>query len=244
MSARITLATAARVLRQIRRDHRTLALILVVPALLLTLFRYVFDGQEETFNRVGPPMVGLFPFISMFLVTSIAMLRERTTGTLERLMSLPLAKLDLLLGYGIAFAGLAVVQATLTSLVGFGALGLESDGPVWLIVVLAVANALLGMALGLFLSAFAQTEFQAVQFMPAFVLPQILLCGLIVPRERMASLLEWASDALPLTYAYDALARATGDDLGGRLVVDTLVVAGAIVLALVLGATTLRRRTA
>jgi ABC-2 type transport system permease protein len=177
-------------------------------------------------------------------VTSIAMLRERTTGTLERLMSLPLAKLDLLLGYGIAFAGLAVAQATLTSLVGFGALGLESDGPVWLIVVLAVANALLGMALGLFLSAFAQTEFQAVQFMPAFVLPQILLCGLIVPRERMASLLEWASDALPLTYAYDALARATGDDLGGRLVVDTLVVAGAIVLALVLGATTLRRRTA
>jgi ABC-2 type transport system permease protein len=244
MTTRITLATAARVLRQIRRDHRTLALILVVPALLLTLFRYVFDGQEETFNRVGPPMVGLFPFISMFLVTSIAMLRERTTGTLERLMSLPLAKLDLLLGYGIAFAGLAVVQATLTSLVAFGALGLESDGPVWLIVVLAVGNALLGMALGLFLSAFAQTEFQAVQFMPAFVLPQILLCGLIVPRERMASVLEWVSDALPLTYAYDALARATGDDLGRRLVVDALVVAGAIALALLLGATTLRRRTA
>ena len=156
MSIRITLATAARVLRQIRRDHRTLALILVVPAVLLTLFKYVFYGQEETFDRVGPPMVGLFPFISMFLVTSIAMLRERTTGTLERLMSLPLAKLDLLLGYGIAFALLAVVQATLTSAVAFGALGLDSAGPVWLVVLLAVANAVLGMALGLFLSAFAQ----------------------------------------------------------------------------------------
>ena len=244
MSPRITFSTAARVLRQIRRDHRTLALILVVPAVLLTLFKYVFDGQEETFNRVGPPMVGIFPFISMFLVTSIAMLRERTTGTLERLMSLPLAKLDLLLGYGIAFAGLAVVQATLTALVAFGPLGLETDGPVWLIVVLAMANALLGMALGLFLSAFAQTEFQAVQFMPAFVLPQILLSGLLAPRERMVSLLEWASDALPLTYAYDALARATADDLGTRLAVDVAVVVGAIVLALVLGATTLRRTTA
>jgi ABC-2 type transport system permease protein len=244
VSPRITAATAGRVLRQIRRDHRTLGLILIVPPLLLTLFKYVFDGQEETFNRVGPPMVGIFPFISMFLVTSIAMLRERTTGTLERLMSLPLAKLDLLLGYGIAFAGLAVVQATLTALVAFGPLGLDTAGAVWLIVVLAVGNALLGMALGLFLSAFAQTEFQAVQFMPAFVLPQILLCGLLVPRGRMASPLEWASDVLPLTYAYDALARATADDLDGRLAADVAVVAGAIVLALVLGATTLRRRTA
>jgi len=244
MSLRITVATAARVLRQIRRDHRTLALIVVVPPVLLTLFKYVFYGQEETFNRVGPPMVGLFPFISMFLVTSIAMLRERTTGTLERLMSLPLGKLDLLLGYGIAFAALAVVQATVTALVAFGLLGLDSQGPAWLIVLLAVANALLGMALGLLLSAFAQTEFQAVQFMPAFVLPQILLCGLLIDRAQMARALEVLSNVLPLTYAYDALARATADDLGRRLVVDAAVVGGAIVLALLLGATTLRRRTA
>jgi ABC-2 type transport system permease protein len=244
MSTRITLATAARVLRQIRRDHRTLALILFVPALLLTLFKYVFYGQEETFDRVGPPMVGLFPFISMFLVTSIAMLRERTSGTLERLMSLPLAKLDLLLGYGIAFALLAVAQATLTALVAFGALGLDAAGPVWLIVVLAVANAVLGMALGLFLSAFAQSEFQAVQFMPAFVLPQILLSGLLVAREDMARLLELISAVLPLTYAYDALVLATADDLGADLLLDTAIVLVAIGLALVLGATTLRRRTA
>jgi len=244
MSPRITFATAARVLRQIRRDHRTLALIVVVPPILLTLFKYVFYGQEETFNRVGPPMVGLFPFISMFLVTSIAMLRERTTGTLERLMSLPLGKLDLLLGYGIAFAALAVVQATVTALVAFGLLGLDSQGPAWLIVLLAVANALLGMALGLFMSAFAQSEFQAVQFMPAFVLPQILLCGLLIDRDHMARALELLSNLLPLTYAYDALARATADDLGRQLVVDVAVVGGAIVLALLLGATTLRRRTA
>jgi ABC-2 type transport system permease protein len=179
----------------------------------------------------------------MFLVTSIAMLRERTSGTLERLMSLPIGKLDLLLGYGIAFAALAVVQATLTAAVAFEALDLSTAGPVWLIVALAVANALLGMALGLFMSAFARTEFQAVQFMPAFVLPQLLLCGLLTPRDRMATVLRWVSDALPLTYAYDGLARATADDLATRLSVDVAVIAGAIVLSLVLGATTLRRRT-
>ena len=244
MSLRITLATAARVLRQIRRDRRTLALLIVVPPVLLTLFKYVFEDQPETFDRVGGPMVGLFPFITMFLVTSIAMLRERTTGTLERLMSLPLAKLDLLLGYALAFALVAAVQATLTALIAFGPLGLDTAGPVWLVVVLAVANAVLGMALGLFLSAFAQTEFQAVQFMPAFVLPQILLAGLLIPRDEMASALELVSDFLPLTYAYDALARATADALGTELLVDALVVAGFIVLSLVLGATTLRRRTA
>jgi ABC-2 type transport system permease protein len=244
MSLRITLATAGRVLRQLRRDHRTLALVLLVPALLITLFRYVFDGQEATFDRVGPPLVGIFPFVTMFLVTSIAMLRERTTGTLERLMSMPLAKLDLLLGYGLAFAAVASVQASLTAGVAFGFLGLDSAGPVWLIVVFAVGNAVLGMAMGLFLSAFAQTEFQAVQFMPAFVLPQILLAGLLVPREKMARVLELVSDVLPMTYAYDALAKAAADELDSRLLLDAALIGGFIVLALVLGATTLRRRTA
>ena len=243
MSGRIALATAARLLRQLVRDRRTLVLLLVVPPLLLTLFKYVFVDQEATFERVGAPMVGLFPFITMFLVTSIAVLRERTSGTLERLMSMPLAKLDLLVGYGIAFALVAAVQATLTSVVAFGPLGLETEGSVWIVVAIAIANAVLGMALGLFLSAFATTEFQAVQFMPAFVLPQILLCGLLVPRADMAEVLHVLSYALPLTYAYDALARATLGDTGGAFALDVAIVCGFIVLALALGATTLRRRT-
>jgi ABC-2 type transport system permease protein len=243
MSARATGATAVRVLMQLRRDRRTIALVLVVPPALLTLFKYVFQGQPQTFDRVGPTLVGIFPFVSMFIVTSIAMLRERTTGTLERLMSLPLAKLDLLLGYGIAFALVAGIQAGVTSAVAFGALGLDTAGPIWLVIVLAVGNALLGMSLGLFLSAFARTEFQAVQFMPAFVFPQIFLSGLLVPRERMARPLEVVSDFLPMTYAYDALAKATGDELGVRLAFDAGIVGGCIAVALVLGATTLRRRT-
>jgi ABC-2 type transport system permease protein len=232
------------VLGQLRRDPRTIALVLVVPPVLLTLFRYVFDEQPATFDRIGGPLIGLFPFIVMFLITSIAMLRERTTGTLERLMSLPLAKLDLLAGYGLAFALVGAAQASVTSAVAFGLLDLHTDGPVWAVVLIAVGNAVLGMALGLFLSAFASTEFQAVQFMPAFVFPQIILCGLLVPREEMPGVLEAASALLPLTYAYDALARVTIDDIDVRLWLDVAIIIGSIGLALVLGASTLRRRTA
>jgi len=243
VSPSIAVATAERVVRQLRRDRRTLALVLVVPPALLALFKYVFEAQPATFERIGAPLVGLFPFILMFLVTSIAMLRERTGGTLERLMSLPLAKLDLLLGYGLAFAVVAALQATITSAVGFGLLDLDTEGAIWAVVAIAVANAVLGMALGLLLSAFATSEFQAVQFMPAVVFPQILLCGLLVPREAMPSVLEGISWFLPLTYAYDALARVTEGDHGGRLWLDVAIVLGSIVLALALGATTLRRRT-
>ena len=244
MSPRIAAATAARVLTQLRRDPRTVALLLIIPAALVTLLRYAFDGSPETFDRIGAPLVGLFPFITMFLVTSITMLRERTTGTLERLMTMPLAKLDLLLGYALAFAVVAIAQTLITSFVAFGLLGLDVVGSTALVIVLAVLNALLGMSLGLFVSAFATTEFQAVQFMPAFVLPQLLLCGLFVARDDMAPVLEAVSYALPLTYAYDALERVASDgSLGSRGAVDVIVTAGATVLALALGAATLRRRT-
>jgi ABC-2 type transport system permease protein len=244
VSARITFATAVRVLWQIRRDRRTIALLLVVPTGLLVLMRYVLDGRPQTFQALGAPLCGLFPFVVMFLVTSVAMLRERTTGTLERLMTLPLAKADLLVGYGIAFGALAAVQAAVVCLVGFAALGLHAAHGAWLVAALAVGNAVLGMALGLLASAFARTEFQAVQFMPAIVLPQLLLCGLFVARADMAGVLHALSWALPFTYAYDALTRATGPaPLGGALAADAAVIAGATLVALGLGALTMRRRT-
>jgi ABC-2 type transport system permease protein len=245
MSTRIAGATALRVLAHLRRDPRTIALLLGVPTLLVVLLKYVFADRPEIFQRVGPPMLGLFPFITMFIVTSITMLRERISGTLERLMTMPLAKLDLLVGYALAFALVAAVQASLVSLVAIGFLDLVLARSAWTVIALAIGNAVLGMALGLFASAFARTEFQAVQFMPAFVLPQVLLCGLFVERGEMASLLRWISDVLPLTYAYDALARVTHDgSLGGRFWLDVAVTVGATILALALGAATLRRRTA
>jgi len=244
MSPRVTGATALRVLTQLRRDPRTIALLIGVPTVLVVLLHEVFSGREQIFQRIGGPLLGLFPFISMFLVSSITMLRERVSGTLERLMSMPLAKLDLLTGYAAAFALVATAQATVVSLVALGLLDLGVERPVG-VVLLAIGNALLGMSLGLFVSAFARTEFQAVQFMPALVFPQVLLCGLIVPRDQMAGWLEAVSAVLPLTYAYDALARTTSASvLGGRFWADVAVTAGVTLLALALGAATLRRRTA
>jgi ABC-2 type transport system permease protein len=244
VSARRTFATALRVLRQLRHDPRTLVLLLAVPCVLQFLMHELFRDRPAVFQSLGVPLLGLFPFVAMFIVTSITMLRERTSGTLERLLTTPLGRGDLLVGYGIAFAVVAAAQATLVSLLSFGLLGLEAGHSAVAVVLLAIANAVLGMALGLFASAFARTEFQAVQFMPAFVLPQILLCGLIVPRDQMAGWLEALSAVVPLTYAYDALDRLASEGaLGRRFWLDVLVVAGVTLLALALGAATLRRRT-
>jgi ABC-2 type transport system permease protein len=244
VTARATFATAVRVLTQLRRDPRTLALIVAVPCVLQTLLKEIFEGRPGIFQQVGPPLLGLFPFISMFLVTSITMLRERTSGTLERLMTMPLAKLDLLAGYGIAFALVAAVQAVVVSALAFGLLGLDVAGPHWAVIALAVGNAVLGMSLGLLVSAFANTEFQAVQFMPAIVFPQVLLCGLLVDRTQMAAWLRAISYALPLTYAYDALAKvAAGGPYDAWFALDIAVIVGGTLAALAFGAATLRRRT-
>lgn len=199
MNPGIVAATVARILRQLVRDHRTVALIVMVPVLLLTLVRYMFDDQPAVFDNLGLVMMGIFPFIVMFLITSIAMLRERTSGTLERMLTTPIAKLDLLLGYGIAFGAVATVQAGVACAVAYGLLGLDTAGSWALVLLLAVVNAVLGVALGLLCSAFARSEFQAVQFMPLVAFPQIFLCGLFVPREQMAGWLEAISDVLPLT---------------------------------------------
>jgi len=244
MSLHVTSAVARRVLAQLRHDRRTLALLILVPALLMTLLRFIYDARPAAFDHVGAPLLGLFPLISMFLVSSITVLRERTNGTLERLLTMPPAKLDILGGYGLAFALMATVQAAFGCAVAFGLLGLDAAGGVWAVGMLAVGNAVLGMALGLFVSAFAATELQAVQFMPAFLMPQMLLCGLLEPRDQMAAGLRAAADVLPLTYAYDALHRVSAGALGGRGAVDVAVIVAATMLALGLGAATLRRRTA
>ncbi|MFB7948933.1 ABC transporter permease [Kitasatospora phosalacinea] len=243
-AARRTLATAARVLAQLRHDPRTVAMLLFVPCLLLVLLRYMYDAQPATFDRIGPELLGVFPLLVMFLVTSVAMLRERTGGTLERLLTMPLGKLDLLLGYALAFGAVALLQAVLASALTIGVLGLDVAGPTWMLFAVAVADGLLGTALGLLVSAFAATEFQAVQFLPAVLLPQLLLCGLFVPRDDMAPVLRLISDVLPLSYAVDAMGRITREGgVGGHVLADLAVVAGSALLALVLGAATLRRRT-
>jgi ABC-2 type transport system permease protein len=252
MSARITFAVAARVLTQLRRDHRTLAMLLLLPCLILTLLWWMFDEVPGAsgFDALGPALLALIPFVVMFLVTSVTTLRERSTGTLERLLAMPTGKGDFLGGYALAFGLVAAVQSVLAVALCIWVLDLDVAGPEGMLVVVAVADAVLGCALGLFVSAFARTEFQAVQFMPAVVIPQLLLCGLFLPREAMPRMLEAISDVLPLSYAVDAMtavSTTTGSGFGGvdgDVWSDVAVVAGFALAGLALGAATLRRRTA
>ncbi|HET7398887.1 MAG TPA: ABC transporter permease [Intrasporangium sp.] len=244
MHPSLTLATAARVLRQLRTDHRTIALILVVPCVLLGLLAWIY-ADTPVFDRIGPALLGVFPMVVMFVVTSVATLRERQSGTLERLLTTPLGKGDFMLGYAVAFGALAVVQALVATGFAVGVAGLDVSGPLWLLVLVAVADAVLGTALGLLASGFARTEFQAVQFMPALILPQFLLCGLLAPRDTLPTALRWLSDVLPLSYAVDAMKEiAAVASPVGSVLGDLGIVVGFVVVALAFASLTLQRRSA
>ena len=242
MSFARTLATSRRVVGQLRHDPRTLALMMVVPIVLMGLIAWIFPAHD--FDQYGPPLLGIFPMLVMFLVTSVATLRERTSGTLERLLTMPLAKADFIFGYALAFGALAVVQAVLVSGISFGLYGLQVQGSAVLVGLIAVTDALLGTALGLFVSAFAATEFQAVQFMPAILLPQLLLCGLLLPVDQLPTVLYWISFAMPMRYAVEATMDVmTSSTATSSYWTDLAIVAAFAVGFLALGAATLRRRT-
>lgn len=240
-----TALTAGRILRQLRADPRTVGLMLVVPLVLLGLMAWIYHDTPVIFDRIGPALLGVFPLVVMFIITSVTTLRERQSGTLERLLTTPLTKGAFMAGYALAFGLMALIQAVLAAVFAVWVCGLDIAGPIWLLVVVAVFDAVLGTALGLLASGFARTEFQAVQFMPALILPQFLLCGLLVPRGQLPTGLRQLSDVLPLSYAVDAMKTLSTDaDPGSKVSVDLAVLAGFIVVSLVLGAWTLRRRTA
>lgn len=237
-------ATVRRILQQLRHDHRTIGMIIAVPILLIALLYFMFSDEPGRFNSIALTMLAIFPFTIMFLITSIAMLRERTSGTLERLMTTPTRSVDLLFGYGVAFGIATAVQAVLASVCAYWIFGLDTAGGAGYVVLVAVVTALLGVGLGLLSSAFARTEFQAVQLLPVVVIPQILLCGLFVPRPSMANWLEVVSDVLPLSYAVEAtgeVGRHSGPT--GLLWRDLGILAGCVLLTLLLASATLRRRT-
>jgi ABC-2 type transport system permease protein len=212
--------------------------------MLMGLLAWILHGRDHDFDTFGPQLLGIFPLIVMFLVTSVATLRERTSGTLERLLTMPMGKADFVFGYAFAFGLAALVQALVVSGLCFGPYGMKVLGGAWLVVLVAVLDALLGTALGLSVSALAATEFQAVQFMPAFILPQVLLCGIIVPRDQLPNVLHWLSYVLPMSYAVDATQQlSTHAGVTVQFAVDVIVVGGFLLAALVIGAMTLRRRT-
>jgi len=239
-----TFATVVRVLTQVRHDPRTLALLILVPSLLIGLVAWIFSSTS-TFDIIGPAMIALFPFIVMFLVASITTLRERRTGTLERLLTMPLGKGDFIAGYAIAFGLLAILQAAVAVSFAVFVCGLVIKGSVWLLLAVALADAVLGTTLGLFVSAFAATEFQVVQFMPALVFPQVLLGGIFLPRDQLPDVLGAIGNWLPLSHAIDALDAVASDSHDAGWVGGQLLVIGTYALgALILGAISLRRRTA
>lgn len=242
MSARLTLATAGRVLRQLRHDHRTIALLLVLPCVVLGLVAWMFDGTP-VLDMFGPLLLGLFPLVVMFLVTSVATLRERQQGTLERLMTTPIGRGDVVVGYALAFGLMAVLQALVLTAFAVWVCGMDVAGALWVVVLVAVLDAVLGTSLGLAASAVARTEFQAVQLMPLIIFPQLVTAGLFLPRDQMPVVLEAVSRVMPLTYGLEALQQlAAGGDLADVRGALGVVVAF-IVGALLVGATTLRRRT-
>jgi ABC-2 type transport system permease protein len=250
LSPQAYLATTTRILRQLAADHRSVAMILVVPSLIITLMYFMFQnaphrpGTPSPFNNACLIMLGVFPLIVMFLITSITMQRERVSGTLERILTTPLRRLDLLAAYGTAFSIAAAAQATLACVVSFWFLGLDTAGSPILVFTIAIINAVLGVGLGLLCSAFARTEFQAVQFMPVVIAPQLLLCGIIVPRDVLPDWLQWISNVMPASYALEALQQVGAHAEPTAIAVrDIAVVVGFAVLALCLAAATLRRRT-
>ena len=228
---------------QLLHDPRTIALMIVVPCVLVTLLKYVFNGQPRLFDSLAPMILGVFPLLMMFLVTSITTLRERKTGTLDRLMTMPISKLDIVFGYAGAFSLLGLVQACVVSAVALGLLGVTVLGGAASVLLAAVVAAFLGTSLGLLVSAFATSEFQAVELVMPILMPQILLCGLFAPRDQMARFLQWLSDVFPLTYSVDAMRQITVHTTWtSHFVRDLLVVIGCAVLALILGSVTIRRQ--
>lgn len=239
-----TFATTRRIIEQLTHDKRTVVLMFLAPSLLISLIWWVFSDNEKMFDMIGPALVGVFPFTVMFLVASITTLRERITGTLERLLAMPIGKFDIIFGYAIAFGLFGLVQSLITSSVAVYFLGLDIQSPQWFMILVAVLDTFLGVALGLMVSAFARTEFQAVQFMPLLIFPQFIVCGLFVPLDKLPELLETIAHWLPLTYAVDALNGVTRYvDVSSDMWKDVWVMLAFSVGALLIAGLTLRRKT-
>ncbi len=243
MSPIKTIATASRVLRQLKHDPRTIGLIILVPCFLMWLLKYIFNQTPAQFDHIAPIILGIFPLLIMFLVTSIVTLRERTTGVLDRLMTMPMSKLDLLFGYAIAFSLVGLIQAIIVGFVTFNLLDVTIQSPFWMLLVCVIAAAFLGTTMGLFISAFATSEFQAVQLVMPILMPQVLLCGLFISIDSLEKPLQWVAYFLPLTYSVDAMQQvAQNTNWTTDLTKDLVIVVFFGLLSLIIGSLTIRRQ--
>ena len=208
--------------------------------------KYLYGGKNyDTLDYFGAAFVGLVVFFLVFVVTIVSFLNERSQGTLERLMASPLRRGEIVVGYMLGFTVLALVQAAEVLVFALAILRIHNQGNVVLIFGMEALMAIAAVNLGIFLSMFARSEFQAVQFIPLVVVPQVLLCGIIFPVSSEPRGLQWLSNILPLTYAVNGMRdiMVKGADLTwSSLQLDAGVVAGFCILLIAAGTATLRRR--
>lgn len=235
---------AGRVIRQLIRDRRTIVLIVVVPLVVMTLIGLSFP-EGNVLNYIAPALLATLALFFSFLLTGISFLRERSQGTMERLMASPVSRLDIVVGYLFGFFIFALTQTLIILLFTIYVLGVDYYGDLWQIFVFQVVVITVAVNLGIFISTFARNEFQMVQFIPLIILPQVFLCGVIWPMEQMPDYLQWLSAILPLTYAVDGLRNIM---LAGKSLLDVgfelSVLIGFALIISILAAITLRRGTA
>ena len=235
---------AARIIQQLIRDRRTMALIVVVPLVVMTLIGLSFP-ESNVLDYIAPALLATLALFFSFLLTGISFLRERSQGTMERLMASPVSRLDIVVGYLFGFFIFALTQTLIILLFTIYVLDVHYYGDLWQIFVFQVVIIAGAVNLGIFISTFARNEFQMVQFIPLIIIPQIFLCGVIWPVEQMPDYLQWLSVILPLTYAVDGLRDIM---LAGRSLLDVglelSVLIGFAIIISVLAAITLRRGAA
>ncbi len=234
---------AGRVIRQLVRDHRTIAMILVVPLVVMTLIGLSFP-ESAVLDYIAPALLAFMALFFSFLLTGISFLRERSQGTMERLMVSPLSRLDIVIGYLFGFFLFALTQTLIIVLFTIYVLEVNYFGDLWQIFVFQIVVITGAVTLGIFISTFARNEFQMVQFIPLIIIPQTFLSGVIWPVEQMPDYLQWLAAILPLTYAVEGL---RGIMLAGKSLLDVGlelgILVGFAVLTSILAALTLRRGT-
>jgi len=238
------LIIAGRIVRQIIRDRRTIVLIIIVPLVVMSLIGLSFP-EGGILDYIAPAMLATLAIFFSFLLTGISFLRERSQGTMERLMASPVSRLDIVVGYLLGFFLFALTQTLIIVLFTIYALGVNFYGDLWQIFVFQIVVIAGAVTLGIFTSTFARNEFQMVQFIPLIIVPQVFLCGVIWPVEQMPEYLQWLSAVLPLTYAVDGLRDIM---LSGKSLLDVgfelAVLGGFTVATSILAAITLRRGAA
>lgn len=243
MSPGRTLAIAERIIRQIVKDRRSAALIIVAPLIVMSLVGFSLIDQKPVLNRVAPGLLGTFVMFFTFLLTGVSFLRERAQGTLERLMTTTVARGDILVGYLLGFLLFATIQAAVILTFTIVALQIEYQGNIIEIVAVLLLVVVVAVNLGIFVSTFANNEFQVVQFIPIVLLPQIFLSGVIIPTDQMPSVMEAISVVLPLTYAVEGLREIMVMDQSLADVWADLVILAGFGLGLLIAALATLRRT-